>query len=67
MKNILVLILFIAISLASIATEPISDSADIIAGATNSTYNTEIDLIAGASDNNQSSEPSEPSVDTYGG
>ncbi|MBU1144132.1 MAG: hypothetical protein KKH92_10895 [Firmicutes bacterium] len=67
MKNILILILFIAITGISLATEPISDSADIISGATNLTYNTEIDLIAGASDNNGSSEQSEPSVDTYGG
>ncbi len=64
MKNILILILFIAITGISIATEPISDTADIITGATNLTYNTEIDLIAGASDN---SESSEPSVDTFGG
>lgn len=67
MKNILILILLIIITGLSVATEPASDTIDIITGATNSTYNTEIDLIAGASDNSRSSEPSEPSVETYGG
>ncbi|MDO9628593.1 MAG: hypothetical protein Q7I99_01725 [Acholeplasmataceae bacterium] len=67
MKNVLVLILLIVFFGLSLAVEPVSDSIDIIAGATNSTYNTQIDLIAGASRANGTSEPSEPSVDTYGG
>jgi len=51
MKNILLLIAFVVAMGLSLINEPISDSVDVIAGATNTTYNPSIDQTAGASRN----------------
>lgn len=49
MKNALVIILFLFLSILSFIREPITDSIDALAGATNPTYGPSIDGIAGAS------------------
>jgi len=49
MKNIILLISFIIVMGVSIAFEPVTDTIDVIAGATNTTYNISIDQISGAS------------------
>jgi hypothetical protein len=49
MKNIFVLLLFLSLFILSIVREPISDSLDAFAGATNNTYGPAVDSIAGAS------------------
>lgn len=49
MKNIMLLILLIIIGVFSFILEPIDDTIDAIAGATNVTYDIQIDEIAGVS------------------
>lgn len=49
MRNILVLILAVFLLVFSFSTEPVSDTVDAVAGATNDTYGPLIDSIAGAS------------------
>ncbi|MCF7930589.1 MAG: hypothetical protein K9L02_03655 [Acholeplasmataceae bacterium] len=52
MKNILLLIAFIIAMGLSLVFEPVSDSIDVVAGATNTTYNPSIDQTAGATRGN---------------
>ena len=54
LKNIILVILIILMVGASFAFEPVNDSIDIIAGSTNTTYSTTIDLIAGVSEEGNS-------------
>jgi len=54
MKNIILIILIIIMLGASFVFEPVTDSIDIIAGSTNPTYSTTIDLIAGVSEEGNS-------------
>jgi hypothetical protein len=54
MKNIILIILLIVMLGASFVFEPVTDSVDIIAGSTNPTYSTTIDLIAGVSEEGNS-------------
>ncbi len=49
MRNILVVLLIIFLLIFSFSKEPVIDTFDSIAGATNSTYGPKIDGIAGAS------------------
>jgi hypothetical protein len=49
MKNIIVLVFFVIMLGTSIAIEPVSDTVDVIAGATNDTYSSVVDGSAGAS------------------
>ena len=49
MKNVILLIGFLIVMGLSVVLEPVSDTVDIIAGATNDTYNTQIDQVSGAS------------------
>ncbi len=49
MKSLIIVIAFIGLLGLSLATEPIQHSLDVLAGATNTTYNTSIDQIAGSS------------------
>lgn len=50
MKNIILSLLLIIMGVVGFLNEPITDTMDIVAGATNSTYDTKIDLVAGVSD-----------------
>jgi hypothetical protein len=50
MKNVIMLICLICFFAASIIQEPIRDTADLISGASTQTFQTEIDVIAGASE-----------------
>ena len=50
MKNKIVLVLVAVLFGFSIVNEPIDDTIDIIAGATNETYGTSPDVIGGASE-----------------
>lgn len=50
MKNKIVLLLFLLLFGFSVFNEPLEDTADIIAGATNDTYGTSPDVLASASD-----------------
>ncbi len=61
MKNWILGIILIAMTVFSFVIEPVQDSLDLIAGATSETYQTEIDVIAGASEPGEGSEPSEDS------
>jgi hypothetical protein len=54
MKNIILIILIVVMLGSSFAFEPVTDSIDIIAGSTNTTYSTTIDLIAGVSEEGNS-------------
>jgi hypothetical protein len=54
MKNIILIILIVVMLGSSFAFEPVTDSIDIIAGSTNTTYSTTIDLIAGVSEQGNS-------------
>ena len=54
MKNIILIVLIILMLGASFVFEPVSDTADIIAGSTSPTYSTTIDLIAGVSEEGNS-------------
>lgn len=49
MKNVSIFLLFLTLFIVSIVREPISDSLDAFAGATNTTYGPSVDSIAGAS------------------
>jgi len=49
MKNIILFIGFVIVMGFSLAFEPVTDTIDVIAGATNDTYNISIDQVAGAS------------------
>ncbi len=49
-KNIILIILVLALLGIGIVREPVSDSFDMISGASTETYRTQIDLITGASD-----------------
>ena len=55
MKNVIIIILIVAMLVSSFVFEPVSDSVDILAGSTNPTYSTTIDLIAGVSEPGNSS------------
>jgi len=48
MKNFILLIAFIIALGLSLVYEPFTDTIDVVAGATNTTYNTNIDVITGA-------------------
>ncbi len=50
MKRRLILLLMILILVFSIYKEPINDTIDAIGGATNDTYNVDIDSHAGVSE-----------------
>ena len=50
MKNMLILVGFVLLFILSVTTEPVSDSIDTLAGATNPTFNPQIDDIAGVSE-----------------
>jgi hypothetical protein len=64
MKNLMLGILLVAFTLFAFINEPIKDSIDLVAGATSETYQTEIDVVAGASEPGEDSEASEPSEPT---
>ncbi len=49
-KNIILIILVLVLLGIGIMREPVSDSFDMISGASTDTYRTQIDLITGASD-----------------
>jgi hypothetical protein len=49
MRNILLLGFFLLLYILSFVTEPVSDTIDVIAGATNETYSVTVDDIAGVS------------------
>ena len=49
MKNIILLLVFIIVCILSLVQEPFSDTIDALAGATNNTYSTSVDGIAGVS------------------
>lgn len=51
MRNVILLLGFVFLLGFSIINEPIQHSIDVLAGATNTTYNTQIDQIAGATHN----------------
>jgi hypothetical protein len=61
MKNWILGIALIAMTVFGLIFEPVQDSIDLIAGATSDTYQTEIDIIAGASEPGEGSESSEES------
>lgn len=63
MKNLIIGIILIAMTVFGFINEPVKDSLDLIAGATSETYQTEIDVVAGASEPGEGSSPSEPSWD----
>ena len=50
LKNIILILLVVALLGIGVVKEPVSDSFDMITGASTDTYSTQIDLIAGASD-----------------
>ncbi len=56
MKNKILLLILLIIGFFSFLKEPISDTFDTIAGATNQTYNVQIDGIAGASEEDEEDE-----------
>jgi hypothetical protein len=49
MKNIVLLLVFFIVFVLSIVQEPISDTIDALAGATNDTYQTTVDGLGGVS------------------
>lgn len=50
MKNVILLLLFFVIGILALVQEPVSDSIDALAGATNETYSNTVDELAGASE-----------------
>lgn len=50
MKNIVLLLLFFVVGVLALVQEPVSDSIDALAGATNQTYGNTVDELAGASE-----------------
>jgi len=50
MKNRLILLVFVCLFVMSVVQEPVTDTIDAVAGATNATYSTSIDDQAGASE-----------------
>ncbi len=48
MRNLIILLAFIIVSIISIVNEPIDEVVDAMAGATNSTYSLTLDAVAGA-------------------
>jgi len=63
LKNILLLIAFIVAMGLSLVYEPIKDSIDVVAGATNTTYNPNIDQISGATQINGEDDDSDDEYD----
>jgi UPF0716 family protein affecting phage T7 exclusion len=49
MKNIVIGLFLLIVFVIGIIQEPVTDTFDAIAGATNATYGTNIDAVAGAS------------------
>lgn len=49
MRNFIVLAVFIITFVLAVTQEPLSDSIDALAGATNQSYNVSADSVAGAS------------------
>jgi hypothetical protein len=58
MKNLILGILLVAFTIFGFINEPVKDSLDLVAGATSETYQTEIDVVAGASEPGEGSSPS---------
>jgi hypothetical protein len=48
-KNIVLLLVFFIVFVLSLVQEPISDTIDALAGATNDTYSTTVDGLGGVS------------------
>lgn len=59
MKNILILLGCFILFVLSITREPIKDTIDALAGATNNTYSTSVDGLAGASEDDDDEEDDE--------
>lgn len=49
MKNTILALVFLVVFIMSIVQEPVTDTLDALAGATNDTYRTSVDGIASAS------------------
>lgn len=50
MRNKIVFLLFIGVFIMGLLREPVQDTIDVLSGATNQTYSTTSDAIAGASE-----------------
>jgi hypothetical protein len=59
MRNIIVLILFVVLFVVSLVREPIDDTYDVLAGATNPTYGVSLDAVAGATDDDDDEDEEE--------
>lgn len=56
MKNVALLLVFFIVFVLALAQEPIDDTIDTLAGATNETYSNTVDELAAASENNDHDE-----------
>ncbi|MEC9484622.1 MAG: hypothetical protein UMR38_01950 [Candidatus Izemoplasma sp.] len=56
MRKLIVLLLFITLGIMALSNEPINDTIDTLAGATNDTYYVTIDDYAGATDDEDDEE-----------
>ena len=64
-KNIILFLCLIIMGIVGFLNEPISDTIDIVAGSTNNTYDTKIDLVAGVSDDDHDDDDDDDDDDDY--
>ena len=59
MRNIIVLVLFAGLFIYALIQEPLEDTVDAFAGATNTTYAVSVDSLAGATEEDDEDEEEE--------